>query len=206
MWPTSIATFRGRYKPKCKWSIGICFLTNSRSEYGCRKWDVVGIGTRSCYLFHVRGPLSTTARTPNFILNGSSYIGVHNYYMCIRNKSVIYRFRRIPLPIEEGVGKERVVFTERRPWLRTKKERILWNWPHHIKAADDMWDGNRQPWLKYLGVTSAPKLQPIETTFGMLQTGMRAPWAIKIIRPGFENYRRFWDAVGKWLLKEVTSR
>ena len=30
------------------------------------------------------------------------------------------------------------------------------------------------------GVTSAPKLQPIETRLVMLQTGMRAPMGIKV--------------------------
>lgn len=53
------------------------------------------------------------------------------------------------------------------------------NWRKHIKSADDIWneivDVTRLP-----GVTSAPKLQPIQTRLIMLQTGMRAPMGIKV--------------------------
>jgi len=53
------------------------------------------------------------------------------------------------------------------------------NWRPEIKGPDDIWDEivrvTRLP-----GVTSAPKLQPIETRLVMLQTGMRAPMGIKV--------------------------
>jgi Cu(I)/Ag(I) efflux system membrane protein CusA/SilA len=53
------------------------------------------------------------------------------------------------------------------------------NWRPHIQSPDDIWDEivrlTRLP-----GVTSAPKLQPIETRLVMLQTGMRAPMGIKV--------------------------
>jgi Cu(I)/Ag(I) efflux system membrane protein CusA/SilA len=52
-------------------------------------------------------------------------------------------------------------------------------WRKHIKSPDDIWNEiikvTRLP-----GVTSAPKLQPIETRLVMLQTGMRAPMGIKV--------------------------
>ena len=52
-------------------------------------------------------------------------------------------------------------------------------WRDHIKSPDDIWNEivkvTRLP-----GVTSAPKLQPIETRLVMLQTGMRAPMGIKV--------------------------
>lgn len=53
------------------------------------------------------------------------------------------------------------------------------NWRKHIKSPDDIW----QEIVKVTqlpGVTSSPKLQPIETRLIMLQTGMRAPMGIKI--------------------------
>ena len=53
------------------------------------------------------------------------------------------------------------------------------NWRSEINSPDDIWNEivkvTRLP-----GVTSAPKLQPIETRLVMLQTGMRAPMGIKI--------------------------
>lgn len=53
------------------------------------------------------------------------------------------------------------------------------NWRPEIQSADDIWNEivrvTRLP-----GVTSAPKLQPIETRLVMLQTGMRAPMGIKV--------------------------
>ena len=53
------------------------------------------------------------------------------------------------------------------------------NWRPEIESPNDIWDEivrvTRLP-----GITSAPKLQPIETRLVMLQTGMRAPMGIKV--------------------------
>ncbi|PWL24802.1 efflux RND transporter permease subunit [uncultured Roseivirga sp.] len=52
-------------------------------------------------------------------------------------------------------------------------------WRDEIQSPDDIW----QEIVKVTtlpGVTSAPKLQPIETRLVMLQTGMRAPMGIKV--------------------------
>jgi len=53
------------------------------------------------------------------------------------------------------------------------------NWRPHIKTPDDIWKEIIKV-TKLPGVTSAPKLQPIETRLVMLQTGMRASMGIKI--------------------------
>lgn len=53
------------------------------------------------------------------------------------------------------------------------------NWRKTIKSADDIWNEIVRV-TKLPGVTSAPKLQPIETRLVMLQTGMRAPMGIKV--------------------------
>jgi copper/silver efflux system protein len=50
------------------------------------------------------------------------------------------------------------------------------NWRPEIKSTDDIWEEIVKV-SKLPGVTSAPKLQPIETRLVMLQTGMRAPMA-----------------------------
>lgn len=52
-------------------------------------------------------------------------------------------------------------------------------WRDHIKSPDDIWNEIVSV-TKLPGVTSAPKLQPIETRLVMLQTGMRAPMGIKV--------------------------
>ncbi|WP_116125303.1 efflux RND transporter permease subunit [Lewinella sp. IMCC34183] len=52
-------------------------------------------------------------------------------------------------------------------------------WRDHIHSPDDIWDEIIAA-VNLPGVTSAPKLQPIETRLVMLQTGMRAPMGIKV--------------------------
>ena len=52
-------------------------------------------------------------------------------------------------------------------------------WRKHIKSPDDIWNEIVKV-TKLPGVTSAPKLQPIETRLVMLQTGMRASMGIKV--------------------------
>ncbi|ARV12328.1 MULTISPECIES: efflux RND transporter permease subunit [Flavobacteriaceae] len=53
------------------------------------------------------------------------------------------------------------------------------NWRPDIESPDDIWKEIVKV-TKLPGVTSAPKLQPIETRLVMLQTGMRAPMGIKV--------------------------
>lgn len=76
-------------------------------------------------------------------------------------------------------------------------------WRAEIKSPDDIWNEIVRV-TKLPGVTSAPKLQPIETRLVMLQTGMRAPMGIKVKGPGLETI----EAVGLQLesiLKEIPS-
>ena len=53
------------------------------------------------------------------------------------------------------------------------------NWRPEINNPDDIWNEIVRV-TKLPGITSAPKLQPIETRLVMLQTGMRAPMGIKV--------------------------
>lgn len=53
------------------------------------------------------------------------------------------------------------------------------NWRPEINNPDDIWNEIIEV-TRLPGVTSAPKLQPIETRLVMLQTGMRAPMGIKV--------------------------
>lgn len=71
--------------------------------------------------------------------------------------------------------------------LRVRREQLIEdndgeyyrNWRPEIESPDDIWNEIVRV-TKLPGVTSAPKLQPIETRLVMLQTGMRAPMGIKV--------------------------
>ncbi len=81
--------------------------------------------------------------------------------------------------------------------------RYFRNWRPEIRSPDDIWDEivrvTRLP-----GVTSAPKLQPIETRLVMLQTGMRAPMGIKVYGPDLKTIEGFGLKL-EAILREVPS-
>jgi len=77
------------------------------------------------------------------------------------------------------------------------------NWRSHIHSPDDIWDEIAKA-TKLPGVTSAPKLQPIETRLVMLQTGMRAPMGIKVFGPDLRSIEKFSLELEE-ILKEVPS-
>ncbi|MEQ9305041.1 MAG: efflux RND transporter permease subunit, partial [Marinoscillum sp.] len=64
------------------------------------------------------------------------------------------------------------------------------NWRPEIQSPDDIWNEIIKV-TKIPGVTSAPKLQPIETRLVMLQTGMRAPMGIKVYGPDLQTIQDF---------------
>jgi len=63
-------------------------------------------------------------------------------------------------------------------------------WRDHIHSPDDIWDEIVDA-AKYPGVTSAPKLQPIEARMVMLQSGMKAPMGIKVSGPDLQTIQDF---------------
>ena len=77
------------------------------------------------------------------------------------------------------------------------------NWRPEITSPDDIWDEIVRV-AKIPGVTSAPKLQPIETRLVMLQTGMRAPMGIKVYGPNLATIEAFGLELEE-VLKEVPS-
>jgi Cu(I)/Ag(I) efflux system membrane protein CusA/SilA len=76
-------------------------------------------------------------------------------------------------------------------------------WREHIKSPDDIWNEIVSV-INIPGVTSSPKLQPIETRLVMLQTGMRAPMGIKVYGPDLQTIEAFGMQLEKYL-KEVPS-
>ncbi|GIV37826.1 MAG: cation transporter [Cyclobacteriaceae bacterium] len=81
--------------------------------------------------------------------------------------------------------------------------RYFRNWRPHIKSPDDIWNEIVRV-TRIPGVTSAPRLQPIETRLIMLQTGMRAPMGIKVFGPDLPTIEQFGMQL-EAILKEVPS-
>ena len=84
-----------------------------------------------------------------------------------------------------------------------KRGQYFRNWREQIKSPDDIWDEIIKV-TRIPGVTSAPKLQPIETRLVMLQTGMRAPMGIKIYGPDLTSIQNFGFEL-ETILKQVPS-
>ena len=95
----------------------------------------------------------------------------------------------------QGVSAENLIADESGKYFR--------NWRENIHSPDDIWNEIIKV-VKIPGVTSAPKLQPIETRLVMLQTGMRAPMGIKVYGPDLKTIEDFGMQL-EALLKEVPS-
>lgn len=132
---------------------------------------------------------------PEFILNEAG----HRVHFKVDRKDRFITVQKDTLTNEEalerGITEEDLIADENGEFYR--------NWRPHIKSADDIWDEIVSV-TKIPGVTSAPKLQPIETRLVMLQTGMRAPMGIKVYGPDLKTIEDFGMQL-EVILKEVTS-
>lgn len=97
--------------------------------------------------------------------------------------------------LEQGIVQTDLIADENGEYYR--------NWRDQIKSPDDIWNEIVKV-TKLPGVTSAPKLQPIETRLVMLQTGMRAPMGIKVYGPDLNIIENFGLQLEN-ILKEVPS-
>ncbi|WP_026836503.1 efflux RND transporter permease subunit [Gillisia sp. JM1] len=93
--------------------------------------------------------------------------------------------------------------TEREDLIEDEDGDYYRNWRSHIQSPDDIWEEIVKR-TNIPGVTSAPKLQPIETRLVMLQTGMRAPMGIKVYGPDLQTIQDFGIELEE-LLKQVPS-
>ena len=84
-----------------------------------------------------------------------------------------------------------------------KNGKYFRQWRPKIKSPDDIWKEITKS-TRFPGVTSAPKLQPIETRLVMLQTGMRAPMGIKVKGPDLDSIEKFGIELEK-ILKTVPT-
>ncbi len=87
-------------------------------------------------------------------------------------------------PKEEGfqlIEKEKLVEDKNGEYFR--------QWRDEIHSPNDIWNEIIAK-ATIPGLTSAPKLQPIQTRLVMLQTGMRAPMGIKVFGPDLESIEK----------------
>lgn len=97
--------------------------------------------------------------------------------------------------LEQGISEDELIPDANGLYFR--------NWRSHIHSPDDIWNEIVKV-TNIPGVTSAPKLQPIETRLVMLQTGMRAPMGIKVFGPDLMTIEKFGLEL-EAILKEVPS-
>lgn len=87
--------------------------------------------------------------------------------------------------------------------IQDEKGEFFRQWRPKIKKPDDIWN-EIVAHTKFPGLTSAPKLQPIQTRLIMLATGMRAPMGIKVFGPNLETIEKVGYEFEK-ILQEVPS-
>lgn len=92
---------------------------------------------------------------------------------------------------------------DRKTLIQDEDGKYFRNWRDKIQSPDDIWE-EIVAVTKIPGVTSAPKLQPIQTRLVMLQTGMRAPMGIKVFGPDLKTIEDFGQRLEN-ILKEVPS-
>ncbi|MBP3192069.1 efflux RND transporter permease subunit [Natronogracilivirga saccharolytica] len=96
------------------------------------------------------------------------------------------RGRRVRYKVENGA----FVRDDAGELIPDRRGRYYRQWRDHIHDQDDIWTeilhAGDLP-----GVTSAPKLQPIETRLIMLQTGMRANMGVRVSGPDLETIDEF---------------
>lgn len=84
--------------------------------------------------------------------------------------------------VEKGLSEKDLIIDPKGSYFR--------QWRDHIKSADDIWDEIVKS-TTIPGLTSAPKLQPIQTRLLMLQTGLRSPFGIKVKGADLQSIEQF---------------
>ena len=87
--------------------------------------------------------------------------------------------------------------------IRDNKGQYFRQWRPQIKKPDDIWNEIVKV-TDIPGLTSAPKLQPIETRLIMLSTGMRAPMGLKVYGPDLNTIEKA-GLIFEKALKEAPS-
>jgi len=101
--------------------------------------------------------------------------------------TVVGKIGRVDSPLDPApVSMIETVITYKSEWTTDEDGNRVRQWRDHIESPDDIWEEITAA-AAMPGVTSAPKLQPIQTRLVMLQTGMRAPMGVKVYGPDLET-------------------
>lgn len=100
-------------------------------------------------------------------------------------------------------GKDKLKDLDRKLLMPDNKGEYFRQWRPEIRKPDDIWNEIVKV-TNLPGLTSAPKLQPIQTRLVMLSTGMRAPMGLKVYGPDLESIENAGFQFEK-ILKEVPS-
>ncbi|MCB1231209.1 MAG: efflux RND transporter permease subunit [Verrucomicrobiae bacterium] len=102
-------------------------------------------------------------------------------------ETVVGKIGRVDSSLDPApVSMVETVITYKPEWGEDEGGNRIRLWRDQIKSADDIWNEIVAA-ADLPGVTSAPKLQPIETRIVMLQTGMRAPMGLKVYGPDLDT-------------------
>jgi len=133
---------------------------------------------------------------PEYILNEN---GHRMRFKVDKNEAFVLRDGSVYNPDEDGfrlVAKEDLIEDR-------AKGKYFRQWRSHVNSPDDIWKEIVKA-STIPGMTSAPKLQPIETRNIMLSTGMRAPIGIKVFGPDLETIEQVGLELEK-ILQKVPS-
>ncbi|MBN1649721.1 MAG: efflux RND transporter permease subunit [Bacteroidales bacterium] len=110
-----------------------------------------------------------------------------------KNKAFVLKDGSTYNPDKEGfrsIDKDKLITDKNGEYFR--------QWRDKIKSPNDIWNEIISQ-ASIPGLTSAPKLQPIQTRLVMLQTGMRAPMGIKVFGPTLESIEQVGFEIEKQL-------
>ncbi len=118
---------------------------------------------------------------PEYILDGD---GHRIRFKVDRKESFVLRNGKTYNPEKEGF---RILPAD--SLIPDKHGEYFRQWRQQIKKPNDIWNEIVKV-TNIPGLTSAPKLQPIETRLIMLSTGMRAPMGLKVYGPDLETIEK----------------
>ncbi len=101
--------------------------------------------------------------------------------------TVVGKIGRVDSPLDPApISMIETVVSYKPEYAEDDEGRLVRQWRDEIETADDIWREIEKV-SRIPGVTSAPKLQPIETRRIMLQTGLRASMGMKVFGPDLET-------------------
>ncbi len=111
---------------------------------------------------------------------------------------------RVDSPLDPApISMVETIIQYKSEYITSEDGEMIRQWRDEIQSPQDIWDEIVQA-AQMPGVTSAPKLQPIETRIVMLQSGFRAPMGIKVYGPDLETIESFGLELEQ-ILKEVPT-